>query len=217
MIRTTLSVTALALMSLVFTSCEKDKTPEEMVTGNEMQVDVSDYSKWTYINLKTGETQVLRDFSAWNYLGRSKQVKHTLPAQGSPSEIKIDWHIALHYYDVRTNGGSVVATEETDVNRDFVIPTTGYTADTEVENKIYTDMAGMMKDSVGYAAKAVINPVLGGWIVNKGGMPPSFEFTKKVYVARFKDGSYAKLLFTNNTGKAGEKRHVQFSYKYYGK
>ncbi len=206
----------MALTGLVFTSCSKDDDAP-VVVGKEMQIDASNYANWTYINLKTGETQTLRDFSAWNYIDMNTgKIVSTTPAQGSPSEIKIDWHIAIHYYDIRTNGGSALMTEETNLEKEISIPTSGFTADKEVENKIYTDMKGMMQSKIGFASKATVNPVLSGWITSKG-MPPTFTFTKKVYVARFKDGSYAKLLFTNNTGKGGEKRHVQFAYKYFGK
>ncbi len=222
---------ALALGMVTFTACsddDDDKVTKDDNGGEEhsgveptysdhLSLDASDYSVWTYINLKTGEMETLQDFSEWNYISGSDIVK-TKDAEGSEDDITIDWHIAIHRYDIRTNNGSAVETEYTKFSDLTEIPTSGYEEDVMVENEIITDMTDMMTGTVGYAAVDLINPVLCGWLESTptGSMPPyTYEPTGLVYVAKFEDGSYAKLLFTDYTNDMGSSGYVVFSWEYY--
>lgn len=184
-----------------------------------MTVDVSDYSKWTYINLKTGEMQTLRDFNAWNYIFNGA-VDSTTTAQGSENDITIDWHIAIHRYDIRTNGGAAVATTETTMGNVTTMPTSGYASDETVENTIVTDMARMMTGIVGYAATAQKSQTLSAWLTKTptGTMPPyTYEPTNLIYVVKCSDGNYAKLKFTDYQNSEGTSGYVTFMYEFVNK
>lgn len=181
-----------------------------------MTVNTSDYGTWTYINLKTGETKTVRDFSAWNYM-TDGEVVETTAAQGSEADVTIDWHIAIHRYDIKTNGGSAVATTSTVMSEVASMPTSGYTEDATVENTLITDMANMMAGKIGYASSAKMNTVLCEWLKKTatGTMPPYiYEPTNLIYVVKNSDGSYAKLKFTDNTDAEGNSGYVTFSYEY---
>lgn len=186
-----------------------------------MTLDVSDYANWTYINLKTGETQTHRDFSAWNYLTDGNVVE-TTEAQGSEADITIDWHIAIHRDNIRTNGGSAFATTSTVLSDVTALPSGEYKEDETVENTLMTDRSGMMSSpaKIGYAATSTINTVLSAWVnkVATGTMPPYiYEPTHLVYVVKNTDGSYAKLKFTDFYNATGTTGHVTFSYEYVAK
>ena len=208
----------MAATAICLAACSDDSngdTPTEPVKDT-MTVNASDYGTWTYIDLKTGQTETVRDFNAWNYLTDGAVVS-TTPAQGSEADIKIDWQIAIHRYDIRTNGGAAIATTETEFSKVTTFPTTGYTEDATVTNTIITDMSGMMDSKIGYAATGKQNDVLNQWLKKTatGAMPPYvYEPTNLIYVVRCKDGSYAKLKFTDNTNAEGKSGYVTFSYEY---
>lgn len=203
---------------LCLTACSKKDDPVIPVK-NSTTIDASNYNNWTYINLETGQTQTLRDFNQWNYLTKGKVVE-TVEAQGNESDIKIKWHIAIHRYDIKTNNGQAIATAETEMDNVTTIPTAGYKADETVENKILTDMSGMMQGKMGYAATSKLNSVLSGWVIATptGSMPPyTYAPTNLIYIVKFTDGSYAKLKFTNFQSAEGERGHVTFSSVYMSK
>lgn len=212
---------AMLAVSLCVMSCDDkdDVTPAPDPVKSQMTVNTSDYGTWTYIDLKTGKTQTIRDFSAWNYMTDGKIVE-TTPAQGNEADITIDWQIAIHRYDIKTNGGEAVATTETLMANVTAMPEGGYTADKTVENTLLTDMSGMANSKIGYAATAKMNPVLCGWLKKTatGAMPPyTYDPTNLIYVLKCKDGSYAKLKFTDNTDAEGKSGYVTFSYEYIAK
>lgn len=110
-----------------------------------------------------------------------------------------EWHIAIHRYEIKTNGGSTYDTEATDMSAITSCPTgVTFTADTYVsygtddDLEVITDMTNMMSGSVGYAANPQLNSVLCGWVVRTatGSMPPTiYTPTGHIYVVTFEDGS----------------------------
>lgn len=213
------NVMAMACMGLSVMACSdndggKEETPD---TKKFTDLNVSAYDQWTYVNLRTGETETHPDASEWIYTDGT-----TRPAQ-TPEEVSIDWHIAVHRYEVKTNGGSVLDTKSTDMAAFNSLPEGDYKADevidSEDEYKITTDMSGMMQSNIGYAKSATINRVLCGWMTKTytGSMPPYvYTPTKNVIVLKCKDGSWAKIQCTtagNTTdGKSG---YVSFNYQFY--
>ena len=148
---------------------------------------------------------------------------------GSVSEPKaketigIEWHIAIHRYEIKTNGGMVFDTEKTNMNEITELPEGDYKADENITNEdeeyaIITDMSKMMQGNVGYAKTATVNKVLCSWVkkTETGSMPPTiYEPTMHVIVLKCKDGSWAKLQFTvagnSETNKSG---FVTFNYEF---
>ena len=217
----------LALMACSMTmmvGCGDDKPepqpkPDQGVT-KKMTVDATNYADWTYINLETGETEVHREFSSWTSYKGDTVISRT-PAKGSEADVKIKWHIAIHYFDVKTNAGEAVATTETELDKVTTLPTAGYKADTLVRKRVITDISKMMQGIIGYADQSSLNATLGGWLIRTptGTMPPyTYKLSEKVYVVKFKSGANAKLKFTDYSDATGQKNGVvTFSYVYQAK
>lgn len=214
-------VLAAIAVSLCFTACSKNDGPETLIPAERKSVenlDVTNYGKWTYINLNTGEHKQYDDCSEWIYTDGT-----TVPAKAQP-EIDIDWHIAVHRYEIRTNGGEVLDTQTTDMNAVSSLPADTYVADESITHEdkefpIITDMSKMMEGNVGYARTATINRTLCNWVTKKntGAMPPViYTPNNHVYVLKNKDGSWSKLQFTaagnTETNKSG---YLTFSYEHY--
>lgn len=217
----------LALMACSMTmmvGCGDDKPEPKPTPGKtlakKMTVDATNYADWTYINLETGETEVHRDFSSWTSYKRDTVISRT-PAKGSEADVKIKWHIAIHYFDVKTNAGEAVATTETELDKVTTLPTAGYKTDTLVRKRVITDISKMMQGIIGYADQSSLNATLGGWVIRipTGTMPPyTYKLSEKVYVVKFKSGANAKLKFTDYSDATGRKNGVvTFSYVYQAK
>ena len=219
-----LMMLALVVCSMMMVGCSEDKPEPKPTPGKtvakKMTVDATNYADWTYINLETGETEVHREFSSWTSYKGDTVISHT-PAKGSESDVKIKWHIAIHYFDVKTNAGEAVATTETDLDKVTSLPAAGYKPDTVVKARVITDMSKMMQGIIGYADQSTLNATLGGWLIltPTGTMPPyTYKLSGKVYVVKFKSGANAKLKFTDYSDATGRKKGVvTFSYVYKAK
>ena len=212
-------VLVMAAIGLLGAACSDDDNKGSQwgdgVGGTKTNLDVSAYDKWTYVNLKTGETEIHPDTSEWIYTDGS------VSEPKAKETIGIEWHIAIHRYEIKTNGGMVFDTEKTNMNEITELPEGDYKADENITNEdeeyaIITDMSKMMQGNVGYAKTATVNKVLCSWVkkTETGSMPPTiYEPTMHVIVLKCKDGSWAKLQFTvagnSETNKSG---FVTFNY-----
>lgn len=204
---------ALVALSLVFVGCDKKDDVKETIKKSKT-IDATKYDMWTYVNLETGQTETHRDFSEWHVMKNGKLLE-TIPAKGSEADIKIKWHIAIHRFDIRTNEGEAIATKETEFSKVTGLPAGDYKKDVEIKDKMLVgfNMADMMKRKFIVAGMAKVNPVLKTWIVeNPMGKAP--VLSKSVFVVKFKDGSYAKIKFTDATNDKQEKGHVSFNYEF---
>lgn len=134
--------------------------------------------------------------------------KGTLEA-GSVDETAFEWDLALHRYDVKTNGGSAVKTNATELSALTSLPADGYTADEEM-NELIVDMSGMMTGKVGYA-HTTLNKVLGSWM-SMDGMPPTFTRSENVYVLKNKSGQCASIKFTDYRNDDNKTGYITFDY-----
>lgn len=216
------NVLAIMAIGVFATACSDDNNDPkwgDVVADKVTNLDVSAYDKWTYINLETGATETHADTGEWIYTDGT-----TTPAKAE-EPVGIDWHIAIHRYEMRTNGGEVLDTRQTNMDVVTELPAGTYAKDEvfpyeeDGEFQVITDMSKMMTEySVGYAKKATLNKVLCGWVkkTETGTMPPVlYEPTKNVMVLKCKDGSWAKLQFmyagNTDTGKSG---FVTFNYEF---
>ncbi len=208
-------IMALVALSMVFVGCDKndDVKPKETVKKTK-KIDATDWTMWTYINLETGDTVRRRDFSEWHVKQKGKLLE-TIPAQGSEADIKIKWHIAIHRNDIRTNNGEAIATKEKEISKVTALPTGEYKEDIEVKDKVKVgfNMADMMRSKFTYAGTAKINPVLAKCITSSA-THGQYDVSNLVYVVKFKDGSYAKLKFTDFTNDLGKPGFVTFDYEF---
>ena len=214
--------TAVAVI-LSFGACDK-KNPEKPVApasgANEFLVKANDYSNWTYVNLKTGQTETHRDFSDWNYYkvdmqNGTKEFVRKENAKGSLSDVKIEWHIAIHPKAIRTNDTEAAISESTDL-KTATVPVSGFVKDGELKDNLIVDLSGMMSGlPIGYAASAKGNKVLNKWLkktpVQGEHGKYTYELSDKVFFVKCKDGSLVKIKFADYRNAEGEKGFCKFS------
>lgn len=142
--------------------------------------------------------------------------KGVIETRSGIDETSFDWDIALHRYDVKTNGASAIATTEGEMAKVSVVPASGYVADIKTDS-IMIDTKGMTSNKVGYAS--------GNWneVLNKGvefdskTMPPpptAWSMSGLVYIIKLTSGEYAKIKFTDYSSDADVKGHITFDYVY---
>ena len=126
-------VLVMAAIGLLGAACSDDDNKGSQwgdgVGGTKTNLDVSAYDKWTYVNLKTGETEIHPDTSEWIYTDGS------VSEPKAKETIGIEWHIAIHRYEIKTNGGMVFDTEKTNMNEITELPEGDYKADENITNE----------------------------------------------------------------------------------
>jgi len=188
----TVAFMALSL-STTLTSCSDDDEKKEETEMKTLTVDATAYNQWVYVNLKDGKTQTV-----------------TMEGSDDESAVTIDWQIAIHRYtEVKTNGGSVVKTDMTDMSKVTTIPTGGYVAD-ESEQNILVKFA--MPPTADCYVKSHCNTAM-VWTEGSA-MAGTLATTNNVFVLKCKDGTYAKLQFTDFANADNVKGHVTFNYEY---
>ena len=142
--------------------------------------------------------------------------KGKLETRTGIDETSFNWDIALHRYDVKTNGASAVETTESDIKKVTAIPSSGYVADIKTDSLII-DNSGMMNNKVGYATSNINEVLNKGIEFSSVPMPPTpanWTMSNKVYVIKLKSGEYAKIKFTDYSNDADVKGHISFEYVY---
>lgn len=228
-------ILAMAAIALVAVSCSDNDEPENGGNGNndnqaakgELLVKTADYTVWTYINLKTGETTTATVPGPWWYCGSEdkENPENSIPAKFVDPEIKgqipAEWDIAVHYYEVRTNGTEAAKTSFTKFEDVKSLPTEGWVADESFkaeDAKMYVDMSGMMKGVIGYGP-GTVNPSLCKWVTKTptGSMPPyKYTVEENIFVVKCKNGAWAKIKFLDRLDEDGKKA-VKFQYEYISK
>ena len=221
---------ALCLVTTMFAACSsnndepaKQEDPKD-VKVKSISFPASAYDSWIYVNLETGDTAIRKDVNEWEYHkfiienGQYKknpdgslayEITKTVKA-GTPNEPKT-WHLAFHVYSVRTNGGEAMMTNETALNNVKISDLAKGTYEADKNVFITVDMSGMQNNLIGYS-KGQANTILGKWLSSVG-MPPKYTMSDKVFVVKFKDGSYALLKFNDYQDATGKQKIVKFDYK----
>ena len=221
---------ALCLVMIIVSACSNNndepanRVDPKDVKAKSASFPASAYDSWVFVNLENGDTAIRKDVNEWEYHqlivenGKYKrnadgslayEVTKTVKA-GTPNEPKT-WHLAFHVYDVRTNGGEAMITKETMLDKVKLTDLTSGTYEADKDIFIVVDMAGMQKNLMGYS-KGQANLVLGKWLTSVG-MPPKRTLSDKVFVVKFKDGSYALLKFNDYFDDTGKQKMIKFDYK----
>ena len=159
-------------------------------------IDATDYTKWVYLDFH-GRTAVT--------------------AGMSDAEVPSDWDIAVHRYDVKTNGAAALETGMTGLEL-FIssgkMPEGDYVEDEWTTEQIIVDMSGMMDGNIGYS-ESWYNPELSKWLkVDTSTMPPLYSMSHKVYAVKLADGSNLALKLSNYMDASGVKGFMTIDYVY---
>lgn len=187
---------ALVLMAfgaMVFTSCKKDKEePKVELQVKEAVVDARSFSEWVYFSFSKGEIVAVSDYKN-----------------------DLNWDIAFHRWDVRTNGGesgkgqgAAVQMEKTVLAEVLVAPQSGYVADAMASVMVSSAMPPVYENQG-------VNSEMAKWMsVNTSQMPPVYTMSENVYVVKTAEGKYVKLKFTDFTNDMGERGVITFQYAF---
>lgn len=185
-------------------------TPEEDVefgfirfdsetSSGTIYIDASSYTKWTYLNFDTRTIDT-------TYINRNGSEDGNVPS---------GWHIAVHRYDVKTNGGLVLQTEYSDpalLVSSGILPEGEFKEDILTTDRIVTDMSGMMDGNIIYAP-SYYNEELSRWLnVDTSQMPPIYTMSGKVYLLRVSDGRHAAIILRDYMNDAKVKGFMTIDY-----
>lgn len=205
-----LSMALTGTIALSFLSCDNiydDPEPVSIIPteGNSYRyINATKYTNWVYINLHKKDSVTL-DY----------RNVHDIPAE---------WDIAIHRYDVKTNGGAGLETAyealdalQADVgNGVFVRPmASSFVKDAE-DDSVTVDMSTMMQGYLGYAPSPV-NHEIGKWLhLDLSTMPPIYTPSNKVYLILMSDGTIGAIRFTgySNPDYYNTKGYISFDYLY---
>ena len=168
-------------------------------------VDATDITQWTYINFDF-HTLELNDIDV-EAAGKDPEYDN--------AEYMKPWHIAMHKWDIRTNGAEAMETEFSEIS-DLVasgkIPEGEFTADEMAE--VIVDMSQMM-DGIIVSVPSPVNKVAGKWLdVDTSEMPPIYTESNKVYLIRFQEGDLLALRFRDYVDDTYVKGNITFDYMY---
>ena len=189
-----------------------------------LHVDGTDYSQWTYIDFGSGEMSRVKipsylpenekwdGKSGWSYQlvegGRYTLLSETrTSAQPEPNR----WSIAIHHFDVRTNGGEVFETKYKSLDQlplSSEFDSERFHKDEWTDNVVMTDLKEMMGYKIGYQNISV-NRLLSGWVkMDFSNPPPTYETTGHVYIIRFPNGERAAIKLNNYMSGRGSKGYL---------
>jgi hypothetical protein len=195
------------LFSVSFVACSDDDDESPLAIEKEVEIDATAYDKWVYFSFKTGAV-----------VGTSAV---------DENRDKLDWDIAFHRWDVRTNsgtsgsgkGGAYLATDKfAKTGWDALIeaPTTGYKADAKISVTAATKPSYQFKEVNGSDVITGKMKAGGTWMIFTG-PPPAYEITNQIFVVKTADGKYAKLWLKGYTKLVGGQKlggHITMKYAY---
>ena len=157
------------------------------------------------------------EYTRWIYMDFHHSTIDSLTIVNGGEEYTGEWDLAVHRWETKTNNGSAIETEFTDLNAFLSaakMPEGKYVEDIETDSTIILDMSHMMEGEIVYA-KGKINPLLSTWVNrDMSSMPPIYSMNNKVFVVKLKDGTSAALQLSNYMNDKYEKGFLTIKYVY---
>lgn len=238
--------TALCLASVLLTGCsgmfdgiydkpmrdealQQGFNPSDETGRYTLVLDARNYDEWVYIDLhkQTLEKRPIPTSLTGEWDGKSVWTRYNV--QGSryelleerrvdTQEVPEEWDLAIHHFDVRTNGGSVLSTGYTSID---ALPANAtsfigeqFIPDEWTNHQCIVDFSGMFDYNIWYQASPV-NMVLTEWVrMDFSTPPPKYEASRRVYLLRMEDGTVAALHMTSYMSQAGTKGILSIDIKY---
>jgi len=173
-----------------------------------IEVDKENNSGVVYINATS--------YTKWTYISFHTLAIDSLEISEGMTEPE-EWDIAVHRYDAKTNGASVLETGFTGLSTlraAGAVPEGTYVADDWTDTKIVIDMSGMMEGNLKYT-ESYYNAELSKWLfVDTSNMPPNYNPSNKVYVVKLKDNTVAAVRLRNFMNASAVKGYMTIEYIY---
>jgi hypothetical protein len=195
----------LMLFSVSFVACSDDDDESPLAIEKEVEIDATAYDKWVYFSFKTGAV-----------VGTSAV---------DENRDKLDWDIAFHRWDIRTNGetgkGGVHVAEgkiaKTGWDALIEAPTTNYKADGKISVTVATRPKYVFKEVSGCEVITGSMKGTGTWMnmSHLGGGKMSYEYSNQIFVVKTAEGKYAKVWLKGYTKLVdGRKKGGYITMKY---
>lgn len=194
-----------------------------------LKLDVRDYGKWYYVDLhkKSIESMDIPTTLTGNWDGKSLWTYYSVHGTNYTEldKRKVDtqrepenWDFAIHHFDAKTNGGKVLETPYSTIDELLAAGNTfdedQFVEDEWLTNQCITDFSGMMAYNVWYTS-SMVNTVLTRWVtMDFTTPPPVYSASRKVYVLRMKDGTYAAMRLVDYMSDRGTKGYLTIDVKY---
>lgn len=192
-------------------------------------MDARNYDEWIYMDLHrltlekrdipttlTGEWDGKSVWARYNVQGSRYTLleERQVDTQPEPEE----WDLAIHHFDVRTNGGQVLQTGYTSVNdlpeSSVSFASEDFRPDEWTSHQCIVDFSGMFDYNIWYQASPV-NLVLSDWVrMDFSTPPPKYEASRRLYLLRMQDGTVAALHMKSYMSAAGTKGILTIDVKY---
>lgn len=160
-----------------------------------LYIDATSYTRWTHIDFHT----------------QTIDTANIVLKQEPPA----NWDIAIHRYDVKTNGGSAIETPYEDFPQLWSagrIPDGEFLPDQQ-NDSVIIDMSGMMEGKIGYTPSPV-NRVIDWVTVDLSIIPPTYSSKHNVFLVRLKDETYLALKLESYANDQAAKGYITIKYIY---
>ena len=181
-------------------------------------LNATSYTDWTYVDMdaKTIRTVEITEKRDTVFTSDSSAAQVQMESDLKDNEIgKDDWTFAMHRYDVKTNGASVMETKFenlADLMYYGKLPEGKFVED--IDDRVIVDMSLMMENGMIYTSSR-INTEAGKWISRDlSQMPPIYTPSNKVYILRLPNGDMAALRFVNYMNMSNVKGYITIDYVY---
>lgn len=195
-----------------------------------LRLDVRDYDEWVFVDLHrlvlesrpvpsalTGEWDGRSVWTRYRVQGSRYDLLEDRPVDAQ--EVPAQWDLAVHHFDVRTNGGAAARTAYSSVD---ALPGSAaavecgvdFVADAWTDRQCITDLSGMFDRNIWFQA-SYVNPVLTEWVgMDLSVPPPRYEASRRVYLLRLADGTMAALRLRSYMSEAGTKGFLTIDVRY---
>ena len=183
-------------------------------------LDARDYDEWIYLDLhrRTITTMPIPNSLTGEWDGKSQWAKYSV--YGSRYEQlelrQVDtqpepeaWDMAIHHFDVRTNGGAVLRTDYHSIadlpSSSQTFADEAFVPDQWTMHQCIVDFSSMFDHKIWYQTSDV-NLVLSEWVrMDFSTPPPKYEASNRLYLLRMDDDTVAALRLRSYMSEAGTK------------
>lgn len=200
-------------------------------SGTRLYVTATSYDTWTYIDLHESTTSyVVKPIpmtlsGEWDgvscYTRQEIKLGTTTELSSIPTDSQPEpehWDIAIHHFDIRTNGGEAVETEYTSLSQ---LPSSfeqtgvqNWEADQLTKDRVWVDLSNSLAFDIGCQTIPISLPLSRMASMDVSNPPPIYNVSGRVCLLKMADGTVAALFLDNYMNEKGQKGYLTISYIY---
>jgi len=209
-----------------------DELPQIVDNGyDQLFVDATTYDDWTYIDLHDLSKEYIKKSipteltGAWDSVtcytyqeiknGNSIELSSVQTDSQPEPEV---WDIAIHHFEIRTNGGQSFETSYTSLDQVpdslSLIPDVVWESDVLTHDRVWVDLSNSLAFDIGCQTIAISQPLSRMASMDVSNPPPIYSVSGKVCLLQMKDGTVVGLFLDNYMNSKGQKGHLTISLKF---